>query len=69
MTNILTHTKQMAFHAPITSGVYAVGYDLFTFSRPRRSPEFWQDEPLTLVPVSEAISENNFLDWWTIFYK
>ena len=53
MTNILTHTKQMAFHAPITSGVYAVGYDLFTFSRPRRSPEFWQDEPLTMVPVSE----------------
>ena len=40
MNNILTHTKQFAFHAPITSGVYAVGYDLFTFSRPRRNPVF-----------------------------
>jgi len=38
MNNILTHTKQFAFHAPITSGVYAVGYDLFTFARPRRRP-------------------------------
>lgn len=38
MSNILTHTKQFAFHAPITCGVYAVGYDLFTFSRPRRRP-------------------------------
>ncbi len=38
MTNILTHTKQVAFHAPITSGVYSVGFDVFTFSRPRRSP-------------------------------
>lgn len=37
VSNILTHTKQFAFHAPITSGVYAVGYDVFTFSpRPRR---------------------------------
>ena len=54
MNNILTHTKQFAFHAPITSGVYAVGYDVFTFSRPRRRPECWQDEPFTLVPVSEA---------------
>jgi len=39
VSNILTHTKQIAFHAPITSGVYAVGYDVFTFSRPRRRPE------------------------------
>jgi hypothetical protein len=38
MINILTHTKQFAFHPPITSGVYAVGYDIFTFSRPRRRP-------------------------------
>ena len=38
MINILTHTKQMAFHAPITSGVYSVGFDVFTFSRPRRRP-------------------------------
>jgi len=40
VNNILTHTKQFAFHAPITRGVYAVGYDLFTFARPRRRPEF-----------------------------
>lgn len=41
MSNILTHTKQFAFHAAITSGVYAVGYDVFTFSpRPRRRPVF-----------------------------
>ncbi|MEI9910305.1 MAG: hypothetical protein WDO71_11950 [Bacteroidota bacterium] len=39
MSNILTHTKQFAFHAPITSGVYAVGFDVFTFSRPRRHPQ------------------------------
>ncbi len=38
MMNILTHTKQLAFHAPITSGVYSVGFDVFTFSRPRRRP-------------------------------
>ncbi|MFI5131871.1 MAG: hypothetical protein ACHQFX_17840 [Chitinophagales bacterium] len=38
MNNILTHTKQFAFHAPNTSGVYAVGFDVFTFSRPRRRP-------------------------------
>jgi hypothetical protein len=38
MKNILTHTKQFAFHAPITSGVYSVGFDVFTFSRPRRRP-------------------------------
>src|SRR5436190_19681051 len=39
MNNSLTHTKQFAFHAPITSGVYAVGFDVFTFSpRPRRRP-------------------------------
>ena len=38
MINILTHTKQLAFHAPITSGVYSVGFDVFTFSRPRRRP-------------------------------
>lgn len=40
MVNILTHTKQLAFHAPITSGVYSVGFDVFTFSRPRRRPVF-----------------------------
>ncbi len=34
VSNILTHTKQLAFHAPNTSGVYAVGFDLFTFCRP-----------------------------------
>jgi 16S rRNA (cytidine1402-2'-O)-methyltransferase len=39
VNNILTHTKQIAFHAPITCGVYAVGYDVFTFARPRRQPE------------------------------
>ena len=55
MINILTHTKQLAFHAPITSGVYSVGFDVFTFSRPRRRPVCWQDEPLTMVPVSEII--------------
>ncbi len=38
MINMLTHTKQLAFHAPITSGVYSVGFDVFTFSRPRRRP-------------------------------
>ena len=59
MNNILTHTKQIAFHASNTSGVYAVGYDTFTFSRPRRRPAFWQDEPFTPVPVSETIPENN----------
>jgi len=40
MNNILTHTKQFPFHAAITTGVYAVGFDLFTFSRPRRRPVF-----------------------------
>ncbi len=41
MSKVITHTKQIAFHAPIASGVYAVGYDVFTFSpRPRRRPEF-----------------------------
>jgi len=40
MINFLTHTKQQAFHAPITSGVYSVGFDVFTFSRPRRRPVF-----------------------------
>jgi len=40
MSNILTHTKQIAFHASITCGVYAVGYDVFTFCRPRRLPAF-----------------------------
>jgi len=40
LNNILTHTKQIAFHAPNTCGVYAVGYDTFTFSRPRRRPVF-----------------------------
>jgi hypothetical protein len=36
VSNILTHTKQFAFHASNTSGVYAVGFDVFTFARPRR---------------------------------
>ncbi len=40
MINILTHTKQLAFHAPIATGVYAVGFDVFTFSRPRRRRVF-----------------------------
>ena len=61
MNNILTHTKQFAFHAPITSGVYAVGYDLFTFARPRRRPVCWQDEPFTLVPVSEKSPSDKIL--------
>ena len=60
VTNMLTHTKQFAFHAPITSGVYSVGFDVFTFSRPRR-PVSWQDEPLTAVPVSELIPQKQFL--------
>ncbi|MFN4892514.1 MAG: hypothetical protein ACK5G0_01965 [Bacteroidota bacterium] len=37
MTNLLTHTKQVAFHRSITSGVYSVGFDVFVFSRPRRT--------------------------------
>lgn len=36
MNNILTHTKQFPFHAAITTGVYAVGFDVFIFVRPRR---------------------------------
>ncbi len=35
MSNILTHTKQVAFHAAITTGVYAVGYDVFMYCRPQ----------------------------------
>ena len=65
MNNILTHTKQFAFHAPNTSGVYAVGFDVFTFSRPRRQPVFWQDEPFTKAPVSEQLSKNEIQDWWS----
>lgn len=39
MNNILCHTKHFAFHAAITTGVYAVGFDMFVFSpRPRRHP-------------------------------
>ena len=45
------HTKQIAFHAPKTSGVYAVAFDVFIFIRPRRGS--WQDEPFTRAPVSE----------------
>jgi hypothetical protein len=40
VNNILTHTKQFAFHASNVSGVYSVGFDVFTFSRPRRRPVF-----------------------------
>jgi len=31
VNNILTHTKQFAFHAPITTGVYSVCFDLFRY--------------------------------------
>jgi hypothetical protein len=31
VNNILTHTKQFAFHAPITTGVYSVGFDVFRY--------------------------------------
>jgi len=31
MNNILTHTKQFAFHPPITSGVYSVCFDIFHY--------------------------------------
>ena len=36
MNNSLMHTKQIAFHAPKTNGVYAVAFDVFMFIRPRR---------------------------------
>lgn len=36
MINSLKHTKQFAFHGPMTTGVYAVGFDVFRFARPRR---------------------------------
>jgi len=37
VTNFLTHTKQVAFHGPEATEVYAVGFDVFAFSpRPRR---------------------------------
>src|SRR5215470_2775244 len=31
VNNILTHTKQFPFHAPITTGVYSVCFDLFRY--------------------------------------
>ena len=31
LNDILTHTKQVAFHAPITTGVYSVGFDVFRY--------------------------------------
>jgi hypothetical protein len=34
VNNILTHTKQFAFHSSDAGKVYIVGYDLFTFTRP-----------------------------------
>jgi hypothetical protein len=37
VNNILTHTKQFAFHAPITTGVYSVGFDVFRYLSRRRS--------------------------------
>jgi hypothetical protein len=37
MRNILTHTKQFAFHATYAVIAYTVGFDVFVFSpRPRR---------------------------------
>ncbi len=36
MSNSMAHTKQIAFHRSLNCGVYAVGFDVFTFSRPRR---------------------------------
>ncbi|MCX8018973.1 MAG: hypothetical protein N2747_00595 [Chitinophagaceae bacterium] len=38
MSNLLTHTKQFAFHPCINKGVYAVGFDIYLFSHPRRRP-------------------------------
>ena len=68
VNNILTHTKQFAFHAHMACAVYSVGFDVFTFARPRRQPVFWQDEPFTPAPVSEQLSKNEIQDWWS-FYK
>ena len=35
--NLLTHTKQVAFHGPDATEVYAVAFDVFAYSpRPRR---------------------------------
>ena len=35
--NLLTHTKQRAFHGPDATEVYAVAFDVFAYSpRPRR---------------------------------
>jgi len=37
VTNLLTHTKQVAFHGPDATEVYAVAFDVFAYSpRPRR---------------------------------
>ncbi len=38
MNNFLTHTNQQEQHPLVTTGVYAVGFDVFAFSpRPQHS--------------------------------